>query len=422
MTSCTRAIALVLAAGGLAAPIIPVAPAFAGADPPIPLRVLTLNCLNGAGSTPAARAVLGGFCTILDQDGAGPNIGLQPDIVALQELDETRPQDLTDFRNTYLPNYQILVATGDGFNYNAMLVRPDITVLSSQNIALGAGAPRRTVKARLSVPGAARTLVVYSAHLKAFGDAASQATRRGEAQAAGVNISDTELNPPPQPVPGGWTPPQPPPDPPPVNVVYMGDLNSNNNNDGTLTPLLLWRNSPGIFTGMSIDLQVESLAGAANPGVLNIATFPGSGSRLDYVCLDPELRRSYDTNLNGSLSQDEINAAGFVYYSNEDGGLRSNGNASATSLASDHRPIVVDLRLTRTPGFPFYVPADANEDGSVSIEDLYRWEQDFVLTAPPLPSPAADIDGDRNIDPEDRASLRGTLRAGEVASSTTLIP
>jgi len=106
---------------------------------------------------------------------------------------------------------------------------------------------------------------------------------------------------------------------------------------------------------------------------------------------------------------------GFVYYSNEDSGLRANGNASATNFATDHRPVVFDVFLPRDPAVPFTPPEDVNANGAVDIEDLYLWENGFALAAPPLPIPAPDINGNRNIELADRDIIRTALRAGESA-------
>jgi hypothetical protein len=194
-------------------------------------------------------------------------------------------------------------------------------------------------------------------------------------------------------------------------VIFGGDLNSNNNADGTLTPLFQTVDGP---SGI-LNLAVETLAGAANPGVTLTATYPPS-SRLDYICLDEQLAAFFDADSSGTYTQTERNAMGFVYYSTDDAGLRANGDSNATQNGtSDHRPVVFDVLLPRDPMEPYFEPADVDQSGSVTIDDLYRWQQLYAMTVPPAPSPAPDLDGDRNVDPQDDQSLRGRLRQNEVA-------
>jgi endonuclease/exonuclease/phosphatase family metal-dependent hydrolase len=367
----------------------------AGTPPPVPLRVVTFNALGGIGNpgSPEANAI-GKFITVQDLDGAGPNVGLSPDIVLFQEMNQTNTTQVTNFRNVFLPGYDIRTATGDGFNYNATLIRPGIAVISHSSLSIGG--PRGAGKTRIRVPGALRDVVVYNAHFKSGSSSADQTQRTTNATTCGNNVSFEYFN-------------------NNVNVIFGGDLNSNNNQDGTITNLFFTSTNPVISSGI-LNLAVETLAGAANPGATILTTFPGSGSRLDYVCLDEQLAAFFDTDMNGSYTQTERNAMGFVYYSNEDSGQRSNGDATATnSGTSDHRPVVFDALLPRDPMAPYFEPADVDQSGAVTIEDLYRWETLFLQTAPPAPSPAPDVDGNRNVDGNDRIQVRSALRIGEVA-------
>lgn len=369
----------------------------AGTPPPIDLRVVTYNVQNGLGAPGSDQQIAAGsFMTWLDQDGAGPNTGLRPDVVFLQECDQSSFSQLTAFRDAYLPGYSISTAAGDGFNFNATLVRPDITVVTSSS--LNVGGPRGVVKTRMRVPGALQDVLVYNAHFKSGGDSSSQNQRRGNANVSGQNVLfEVQFG------------------NPPSNVIFAGDLNSNNNQDGTISGLFndLSQNPP-VPTGM-LNLPVESLVNAANPNITSFVTFPSSGSRLDYVCLDAVLADFYDADNNGSFSQTELNSMGFVYFSQDDAGQRSNGNATATSAVSDHRPVVFDVKLPRDPMIPFFAPSDIDQDGALDIEDLHLWESRFAQTAPPQPSPAADVDGNRNVDLADRAVIRTSLRSTELA-------
>lgn len=369
--------------------------AVAGTPPPVRIRVVTLNVLAGVGAPGSANAIaLGKFLTVLDEDGPGPNTGLVPDVVLLQECAQGATSDLINFRNTYLPGYTFQTATGDGFNFNATLYRPGITLVS--HTSLSVGGPRGVGKTRLRIPGALRDVIFYNAHFKSGSASSDQQQRTTNATNCGNNVSFE------------WNNNN-------VNIIFGGDLNSNNNNDGTITNLFFTSLGPPPVSSGILNLAVETLAGAANPNVTIHVTFPSSGSRLDYICLDHELASFFDADMNGSYSQDERNQMGFVYYSNEDGGQQSNGSTTATNTTSDHRPVVFDVLLPRDPMAPYYPPEDVDRSGSVTIEDLYQWENGFALTAPPAPSPAPDIDGNRNVDLNDRAVIRTALRAGEAA-------
>ncbi len=382
-----------------------VAPVAGEVPPGVPLRFVTLNLLDGIGAAETARHLeFGKFLTILDQDGPGPTMGLQPDILALQEMSTGETTNLQNFRNTYLPGYSIYEADGDGFNYNAMLVKSAITVSLASNLFLSG--PRNVVRLRLVVPGAAKPLTVFCAHFKCCGDSASQTTRTNEAGSVGAN-SRIEMDP-------GSYPAFPFPDPLNRNVVLMGDLNSNNNNDGTLTGLFIERLDPNNPTGLQ-NFSVETLNGR-NSGSLIITTYPGSGSRFDYICPDFELARFFDADMSGDYSQAEINSMGFVYYSNEDHGLRSSGDNDATNVYSDHRPVVMDLFLPRDPMIPGFDVRDVNQDGVIDTEDLQEWENRFAQWVPPNPSPASDVNGSRNVDLADRAVIRSAVRSSEIAS------
>lgn len=373
--------------------------ASAGAPPDtVPLRVVTHNLKDGLGASGSlAASTFGKFLTILDIDGPGPNTGLVPDILLLQEVEQATAADLTAFVVAFLPGYVIRTANGDGFNFNATIIRPDITIVSSTS--LGVGGPRGVVKTRVRVPGALRDLIVYNAHFKAGSATSDRNTRTNEANNSGNNVS-FEVN-------FGN-----------ANVLFAGDLNSNNNSDGTITGLFFTSTNPITPSGV-LNLPVESLSGRSSPSTI-IATFPSSGGRLDYICLDNQLASFFDTPpLGGAFTQDELNSMGFVYFADQDAGLRSNGDANATNIFSDHRPVVFDILLPRDPLVPWFDPRDVSKDSLITIEDLYRWETAFSLGLPPQPNPAPDIDGNRNTDLADRAAIRDFLRAAELADIVT---
>jgi endonuclease/exonuclease/phosphatase family metal-dependent hydrolase len=330
---------------------------------PIDLRIVTYNVKEGLGpvGTTAWNSV-GDMLTIFDEDGDGPDTSLMPDIICFQELDQQAQSELVVYINTFLPGYQARTASGDGFNYNAIVFRPDLTLLGYTN--LPTAGPRNVVRCTFEVPGAAETLTVYNAHFKCCGDGSSQNTRRLEADRIGEEIwldrnigLDLDNNGTRETEPG-W-------------VILAGDLNDTTfGGDTTLDGVFFYEdeNQP---TGV-LDLPVESLFGRVS-GAFLPNTFQNS-SRLDYICLDEDLAALFDANADGDLSQNEINTMGFVYFSNDATpehapGQFANGNSNATSFGSDHRPVVFDIRLPAIPSEPA-CPGDATGDGGVDLADL----------------------------------------------------
>lgn len=410
---CRPNVALVTAfAAGLCAGVVPAAHAKNTTPPPVTLRVVTYNVLTGFG-TIGSTAYNGAAAMITtnDVDGAGPNRGLNPDIVCFNELDEANPAALTQFRDANLPGYQLYSGGGDGFNYNAFAVRGDITVIDFDTVR-PSGAPRDSLRITVQVPGALKTLTIYGVHFKCCGTVGDQNTRRQEANTIGRNIYldrtaglDLDDN--------GTR------ETPAGNVLAMGDMNSNNNSDGTLNGMFtsFIENQP---TGMH-NLPVEHLSGRADnvtaPTFWTWRSSGGSISRLDYVMLDPELVAPFDATSNGfpiplnPADQAEVNQMGFVYNSTDSTsehapGQWANGNSAAAGNSSDHRPLVFDLRLARNPA-SYDNPCDVDDDGDIDSEDLALWEQRRALGS------AHDIDNDSDVDDADQRLLEVTVRMNE---------
>ncbi len=355
------------------------------------LRVVTYNIREGLGPIGSgAWNSVGDMITTIDEDGDGPNTSLMPDIVCFQEVDLQNQSELISFRNAFLPGYSIRTASGDGFNYNAILFRPELTLLGYTN--LSTPGPRNVNRATFQVPGAQKTVTIYNAHFKCCGDAGSQNTRRAEANRIGEEIwldrtigLDLDNNGSRETEPG-W-------------VILAGDLNADTlDGDNTLDGVFFYeaQNQP---TGV-LDLPVESLFGRVSSSFLP-NTFPGGGgSRLDYICLDEELAMVFDANGDAQLSQSEINAMGFVYFSNDNTaehapGQFANGNSNATSFGSDHRPVVFDVSLPGAPTEPT-CPGDANGDGSVDLADLNLVLANFGSA--PGPGGPGDVDCSGAVD------------------------
>lgn len=358
--------------------------ATAGGDT-VGIRVMSYNVKEGLGPTGGNfYNDIGSFVTTLDADGPGPNSGLNPDIIVLNELDDQNRSRIFTFVNQFLPGYQVITESGDNFNYNAIVYGPRATLLDAD--ILNTSGPRDVIRATFQVEDAQKLLTVYGAHLRCCSSGSAGRTQEALNLGAfirndrdlGLDLDDNGIR---EHENQTW-------------AVLLGDLNEDNlvgAYDGSLD---------GLFdpTVGLVDFPVESLFGAATDVVLVQRTFFGStNSRLDYLLLDEDLAVLADTDQSGDLSQAEINAVGFVYRSADAvpghaAGQFANGNATATSNTSDHLPIVFDLSLPRT------IPAcagDADGDGSVNLTDLNAVLAQFGTVAP---GQTGDFDGNGIVD------------------------
>ncbi len=381
----------------LAGAVLATAPAWASAGQDwVNVRIVTINVKEGLiGPGSNAYDALSDMITTIDQDPNDGATGLNPDIVCFQELDRGATGDLTTFRDQFLPGYQIFadVSGGDFTNYNAVLVAPDITVVSTQSI--NTPGPRNTQALVFDIPGSPEFLKLYAAHFKAFTDGSSTSQRTGEANQIG-NAVASDLS-------GGFVGGVPVEN---QHVIVAGDLNSNSNFDGSLDglyeteitigtccapadgsadanfmqflgvdcsgpdpccvddiPVGFCNSLGGIIqetsqpTGL-VDLVYESLRSQDFSGTGITATFDNGfrNSRLDYINVSESLALRFDADMDGLITgfdpseQEERNAIGFVYYANEnpndfDPGQFANGNTGATILASDHLPVVATFRF-----------------------------------------------------------------------------
>ncbi|MCA9310686.1 MAG: endonuclease/exonuclease/phosphatase family protein [Phycisphaerales bacterium] len=372
-------------------------------NPPVPVRVVTMNVREGLGTLGSlATESTGDFLTTNDDDGMGPNSGLNPDIVCLQECRSSA--NLTAFRDAFLPGYQFyrITQTDAGGNFNCAFVRPFWNVLDADSI--NTPGPRNVLRITIEVPFALEPLTLYVCHLKAFTDGSSTATRTAEADFLGELVYDDinlgldlddngsrEFQ-------GG-------------SFALLGDLNSNSNFDGSLD---------GIFTHATLstptgllDLPVETLFGRTVGGSPQIVTYQGSPQgRLDYVCMDDVTATIFDIDSSGSYSQSEINMMGFVYSSGDDSGAMANGNSSATFNASDHRPVIFDMLLPRDPN-GFFDLRDLNGNQMIDGDDLAIWERLFAMGSAP------DVNFDFVVDADDRVYMKEGVRANELSDVST---
>ncbi len=365
--------------------------ASAGQPAGVHLRVATLNVKEGIGPpSDFTHQATGKFMTTNDLDGPGPNSGLAPDIVALQEC--RSDTNLLAFRDAYLPGYTYhrISQVDAGGNFQCLFVRGDIQVLDVDSYYIGG--PRNLLRVTMQVPGVDGVLTVYNAHFKAFGDASSVAQRRANADQTGLAIYnditqglDLDDN-------GSRETPA-------GSSIMLGDLHSNHNLDTTLNGLFT-NAINGMPTGV-LNLAIETLGGQNAGGAPILTTFPSSNSRLDYICLNNALAEVFNVDGQPGFSQTELNSMGFVYYSGDDAGRQSNGDSTATSFATDHRPVVFDVYL---PAESAGCPGDLDGDNDVDFADLNTLLGNYNLMGPGL---AGDLDGDGDVDFADLNALLG---------------
>jgi hypothetical protein len=373
----------------------------AAAGDDVQLRIITFNTELGIASSPEAYQAAGNQLTILDFDGPGPNHGLNPDILCLQE---TRVEaNLEAFRDDYLPGYQVIRGsefTEDGAGNNqAYIIRGDFTVLEFREFPHSG--PRRHHRLIIEMPGTDEALVVYNAHFKAGQTTSDKNTRRAEANnlANRVALDHTEgID-----IDGDETPDV-------LTDFYLvtGDLNQDDFSEDVIDALLEGGDN-GLDPGLN-DTRVETLLGAQFGGVFIGGTFSTRGNpllerRYDYVLASDTVFDEFDTDDNGIWTQDELNAAGFVYFSGDDGGQQANGDVDASQVASDHTAVVVDFAL---PGSGD-VPGDLDGDGDVDQADLGILLADWGCTGGDCPG---DCDGDGDTDQADLGILLANFGTG----------
>lgn len=368
----------------------------------VELRIITFNTELGIADTQPRREASGHQVTILDLDGSGPNTALMPDILCLQE---TRSEAaLQAFRNDYLPDYQVVRGTVNnndpGGNNQAYIFRDDMTLL--QFVELSHGGPRRHHRLILEVPGSEEPLVIYNVHFKAGSDGTSINTRRAEANALANRVALDFAN-------GIDTTGNRQPDVFPVYYILAGDLN-HDDFSGTVIDALLIGGSGGGDTGLN-DARVETLAGAQWGTFIGgtFSTRTGLQRRYDYHLVSDAIYDTFDTDNNGQVTQEELNAAGFSYFSPDDNGLRASGDPDATLVASDHAPVVLNFTLPGTER----IPGDVNGDGRVDLVDLGLLLAAFGTSlGQPGYLPEADFNGDGVIDLADLGVLLANFGFG----------
>lgn len=360
----------------------------------VTIRGVTFNTYQGIDDTPQARLASGHLLTTLDLDGNGPNTSLMPTFVCLQET--TSLSSLNSFRDDYLPGHQVRKGTiTDGFYSQAFFYPGDWTLVKFNEFSTPG--PRPTLRAVFQVPEADDYLVVYNAHFKSGQEAGDVSQRAAEANAIANQVASDlhngiDIN-------GDLSP-----DFTPEYYLFMGDLNQDDFSSTTIDPLLVG-GSNGLPTGLN-DVRFETLLGAAQSSFWvgdSYSTRSTLDRRYDYVLASDAIFESLDTNGNGTVSQNELNAAGFVYISADDLGQQASGDVDATTDASDHAPAVFSFTM---PGGAGGLAGDVDGDGDVDLNDLSLLLVAFGSTSSDGNyNPDADFDGDGDVDLGDLSTL-----------------
>ncbi len=363
----------------------------AAATAQVQLNIVTYNIYQGIDNSSADRAACGNLLTSIDFDGSGPNTSLMPDVVCLQET--TSLNDLESFRDDYLPGYQVIKGpTTDGFFSCGYFFRGDLTLLAFDEFSTPG--PRPLLRLVVDVPGSPEHLVVYNAHFKAGSDQSDIDTRRLEANTVANRIAvDVEYG---IDLDGDGTR-----EFFPTYYVFGADLNQDDFS-GDVVDALLTGGSNGLPTGLN-DARLETIYGAQFPTWLGntYSTRYSLSRRYDYILVSDAIYDQFDTNGDQTVDQDELNAAGFVYVSSDDNGLHASGDQDATTVGSDHTPVLLTITLP-----PDSVAGDLDGDGDVDLADLSLMLAAYnTCDGDPNFNAAADLDGDGCVDLADLSIL-----------------
>jgi len=240
-------------------------------------------------------------------------------------------------------------------------------------------------------------VLIYNAHFKAGQSGEDPDIRRAEANAIANRVSvDREFG---IDVDGNGTK-----EFFPTHYFFAGDLNQDDFEDDVIDALLEG-GSNGLPTGLN-DVRVETLYGAQFPTFLGntFSTRTSLSRRYDYVLASDEIFAAFDANADQIVDQDELNETGFVYISGDDDGLQASGDIDATTVASDHAPVIVDFSI---PG----ITGDLDGDGDVDLADLAALLSNYGTPSGAGPEDG-DLDGDGDVDLSDLAALLANYGTG----------
>jgi len=379
---------------------------------PTHIRIMTFNVEDGIGvgvsTTPATPTVTGSswsYIGLICQ-------ALQPDVICLQEVE---PSGTVATTKTWVQNWanehfgagvmHVYVSTAtDGFNRNVNVSRFPYADINGDGVAnyhdifvfpgpggLPPGTPsgghiRGWAQSEIDLPDAIYRgdLFVGNSHLRSGGSSADLNERIVAAQNTAYWINNalnvnTAPFAPPQPL-DAYTP-----------VVLCGDMNQNSLTVGPIPWLRGWTSTPN--DGTDRDGSEMEVAAAVEPFTGSTVTHDG-GSRLDYILVQDSIATVVEAFVFNSLA-----AASNGALPPELAAVMNGHNAS--TFASDHRAVVVDLAL------PVFVTGDLDGDGDVDGDDLALFVD--CLTGPVAPVSGgcddADLVADGHVDLVDYADF-----------------
>ncbi|MFG0299370.1 MAG: endonuclease/exonuclease/phosphatase family protein [Phycisphaerales bacterium JB047] len=322
----------------------------------------------------------------------------------------------------YVPDYDlpyVFVSTNsDGFNRNVILSRypfadingggsllSNFVVIPDAYQSGGTGGIRGFQFAEIDLPDNdyAGDLVVGNAHLKAGGSSSDYEQREIAAlntayfidyyyNGAGTGMSDPNGRVA-VPAVGNVLDDNTP-------VIWGGDLNQTPSSSSP-NWIMTRAEFSGGSDGTDRDRSDASFSNPSHP-ISGDTSTQGSSSRLDYLCWQDsiaQVRRQFIFRSSGS----NMNVSRIPYPAS----TFPVNPTSVSSLASDHRPVIVDFILPAAPDDPCPSPPDFIDDDQLDFFDVSAFLAAFSNS-----ENSADINGDGNFDFFDVSGFLAAFSAG----------
>ncbi len=183
-------------------------------------------------------------------------------------------------------------------------------------------------------------------------------------------------------------------------VIWGGDLNQN---PSSTSPNSITARAEffGGTDGTDRDRSDSMFSNPSQP-ISGDTSTQGSSGRLDYICWQDsiaQVRRQFIFRSSGSnMNVGRLPFPASTYPINP---------LSISSIASDHRPVIVDFILPAPSSDPCPSPPDFNDDDMLDFFDVSAF-----LAAYSAMDPAADISGDGNFDFFDVSAFLNLYNAG----------
>ena len=183
-------------------------------------------------------------------------------------------------------------------------------------------------------------------------------------------------------------------------VIWGGDFNQNPSSSSP-NAIMTRAEFAGGTDGTDRDRSDSSFTNASQP-VSGDTSTQGSSSRLDYICWQDsiaQVRRQFIFRSSGSnMNVNRIPVPARTFPVNP---------LSISSLASDHRPVIVDFILPEATGDPCPAPPDYVDDDQLDFFDVSAFLSAFTSN-----NPSADVNGDGSYDFFDVSGFLAAFSAG----------